>query len=234
MAMTEQEKQFFRAHKFKFKGRVFYPNLLTPKANKEGTRSSFNGMFAFKPEENQAELQKLAAFLGEAYNKFWPGFPLQNWVNPLKKFDTYRKENGQQMPDYLKGYYWINAATGMDMPPAVVGAGVIPGTFVHLKAENGDESKIYSGKNGVFQISFYKIPRNKQGLSANIEAFMCMEGGANEGGSGGVNVEDAFAGFMGATTSNMQAPTPSTGAQPSWDQPATNTTTAPKADISFI
>ena len=191
MAMTDAEKSFFREHTFTLKGRIFHPALLSPKTNKEGTRTNFNTMFAFRAEDNMEMMAKLNAFLGNVKQTMYPTVPMNFFVNPIKKYETYQRRDGRPNPDYLKGHYWVNAATGKDMPPTVCKQS--PMGLVTLTAN--DEAEVYSGRNAVIHISFYKIAKDQQGLSTNVNAVLLLDGGEHEGGNAGVNVNQVFQGF---------------------------------------
>jgi len=194
MTMTaDQEKAFFRAAQFTFKGRIFHPALLAPKPNKEGTKINYNVMFAFKPGENAEVLAKLNEFLTTVYNTWYPTVPMQFFVNPLKKFETYQRMNGQPNAEYLRGHYWFNAATGIAVPPQVVKQGPM-GTFIALTEM--DEAECYSGRNAVTQVSFYKIKEKKQGLSTNVNAVLLLEGGDKEAGFAQMNPAEVFGSFV--------------------------------------
>lgn len=188
----EQEKQFFRESQFTLKGRIFHPALLVPKENKEKTHTNYHTMFAWKAEENVEVMAKLNEFLGKAYNTFYSTIPVQFFTNPVKKFETYMRQDGKPNPEYLRGHYWVNAATGLQVPPVVCKQG-FGGALVTLKPE--DEAETYSGRNAVMQMSFYRIKKNKQGLSTNVNAVMLLEGGEKQGGFADVDVNSVFSGF---------------------------------------
>lgn len=187
----EQEKEFFRSKTFTLKGRILHPALLKPEPNKEGTKVNYNAMCVFRPEENQQVLQELGAFISQCYNTFTPGFPMQNWVNPLKKFETYVRQDGRPNAEYLRGCYWFNAATGKDVPPVVCKQG--PMGMINLT--EADAAEVYSGRNAVFNISFYRIRKNKTGLSTNINAVLLLEGGEKIAGGGSVDPSRIFGAF---------------------------------------
>lgn len=205
---NDQEKQFFRENRFLLKGRIFFPALLKPKPNKEGTKTNYNVQFAWKPEENAEVHAKLGAFLSQAYNTFYPGFPIQNWVNPVKRFDTYVRMDGKPNAEYLRGLCWVNAATGIEVPPYVCMQGPVPGSFIQLRSPDHDAEE-YSGRNAVMEISFYRIQKNKHGLSTNVNTVLLLPGGEREGGFSAPDLNKLFGGFasdMGMAAPVMQNP----------------------------
>lgn len=188
----DQEKEFFRKSVFTLKGRILHPALLVPKPNKEGTKVNFNVQAIFKPEDNVQELARLGAFIKQCYDTFYPNFPIQNWVNPLKKFETYIRQDGRPNAEMLKGHYWVNAASGKDMAPQVYKQG--PMGMVLLTA--ADEAEVYSGRNAVVNISFYRIKSQKHGLSTNINGVLLLDGGDKVQGAGSFDPNRAFGSFM--------------------------------------
>jgi hypothetical protein len=188
----DQEKEFFRKHVFTLKGRILHPALLKPMPNKEGTRVNFNVQAIFKPEDNAQEIARLGAFIKQVYDTFYPGFPIQNWVNPLKKYETYIRQDGRPNAEYLKGHYWVNAASGKDVPPQVYKQG--PMGMVLLT--EADQAEVYSGRNAVVNISFYRIKSQKHGLSTNINGVLLLEGGEKVQGAGSFDPNRAFGSFM--------------------------------------
>lgn len=195
----EQTREFFRKT-FTLKGRIFHPNLLTPvpkDKNKPDSPLKFNVMFAFKAEDNQQTLAAMATFLQQAKEKFHPTVPMQFFSNPLKKWDTYQRRDGKPNPEYLKGYYWVNASSGKDFPPQVVDIHRQP---VMTAAE------IYSGRNAVANIGFYSFSGQQNGLSVNINAVMLLDGGEKVQGVGGVDIEKVFGGFQADMGISSEAP----------------------------
>jgi hypothetical protein len=202
--MTPQQQKEFLKQTFTLKGRIFHPNLLTPvpkDKDKPDSPLKYNVMFAFKAEDNQQVLAQLGDFLGKAKEIFHPSIPMQFFSNPLKKYETYMRRDGKANPDYLKGHYWVNASSGKDFPPTVVGMDRQP----VLNA-----AEIYSGRNAVVNIGFYSFTGQQNGLSTNVNAVMLLEGGEKEGGgAASVDVNKIFGGFaadmgaaVGATASN--------------------------------
>lgn len=201
----EQQKQFLR-QTFTLKGRIFHPNLLVPvpkDKDKPDSPLKFNVMFAFKQEDNQEILKKLADFLGQAKSEFHPTIPMQFFSNPLKKFETYMRRDGKPNAEYLKGHYWVNASSGKDYPPQVVDANRQPLI---------NPAEIYSGRNAVVNIGFYSFTGQQNGLSTNINAVMLLDGGEKIASAGGsVNIDQIFGSFqadMGMNNAQSQDAAP--------------------------
>jgi hypothetical protein len=185
---ADETKQFWRKS-FTITGRLYYPNLLKPTTNKNG-RATFNTMFAWKVEDNQKVMHDLNNFLMAAKTTFHPSVPMQFFVNPLKKYETYVRQDGKPNPEYLKGHMWVNAQTGVEMPPAIVD---------QTRQPVISEAEVYSGRNAVINISFFNIDKEKKGIGCNVNAVMLMPGGEREGGAGSVNVDQIFGAFAKET-----------------------------------
>lgn len=199
----EQQKEFFRKN-FTLKGRIFHPNLLVPKAREEGKRETFNTMFAWEQNSNPQVMKELNAFLMKAKELFHPSVHIQAFVNPIKKYETYIRQDGKPNPDYLKGHYWLNAQSGKDYPPPVVD---------QTRQPIMNEAEVYSGSNAVINVSFYNIDGSKggkRGLGCNVNAVMILEGGEKiSSGGAQVDVDKIFGGFasdMASTSSNQEPP----------------------------
>jgi len=193
--MNAQEAKDFWRKSFTLEGRIFYPNILKPTTNKNG-RSTFNTMFAWKVGSNEKVMHDLNNFLMNAKTIFHPSVPMQYFVNPMKKFDSYVRQDGKPNASFLQGCYWVNAQSGAEFPPPVVDQSRQPVI---------SEAEVYSGRNAVINISFFNIDKEKKGLGVNFNAIMLMNGGEREVGSGAVNVDQIFGSFV-----QDMNPTPST------------------------
>ena len=213
----EQQKEFFK-QTFTLQGRIFHPNLLKAVAKEEGKRETFNTMFAWQQTSNAQVMQALNAFLQKAKELFHPSVPMQAFVNPIKKYETYFRQDGKPNPDYLKGHYWLNAQSGKDFPPPVVD---------QTRQPIINEAEVYSGRNAVINISFYNIDGKnggKRGIGCNVNAVMLLEGGEKQGGTGTVDVNKIFGSFaadMGMTSTA----TAKTEEAPAWP---------PTSNASFV
>jgi hypothetical protein len=147
-------------------------------------------MFAWDQNSNTQGMQALNAFLMKAKELFHPSVPMQAFVNPIKKYETYMRQDGKPNPDYLKGCYWLNAQSGKDFPPPVVDK---------TRQPIINEAEVYSGRNAVINVSFYNIDGakgGKRGLGCNVNAIMLLDGGEKVGSAGaGVNVDKIFGAF---------------------------------------
>jgi hypothetical protein len=159
-------------------------------AREEGKRETFNTMFSWDQTSNTQVMQALNAFLGKAKELFHPSVPMQAFVNPIKKYETYLRQDGKPNPEYLKGCYWLNAQSGKDFPPPVVDK---------TRQPIINEAEVYSGRNAVINVSFYNIDGakgGKRGLGCNVNAVMLLDGGEKVGSTGaGVNIDKIFGGF---------------------------------------
>lgn len=219
------DQKTFAQKRFTLKGRIFYPNLFTPKKKQTG-REVFDCMFAFTKEENAQVLAEINTHLGAGVQAFHTGIPHHILVNPLKHYDTYVSQAGKKAADFLKGYYWVNLSTGKDYPPQMIKQNMQPLTAL-------DAAEVYSGRNAAVSMSFYimmpqaGVPGSKRGFGTNFNALMLLEGGKAEGGSS-VDVEQVFGQFksdMGISANanpfaNMGAPTPN--AQPTQNTAPSN------------
>lgn len=177
---------------------MFYPNLLEPKASQSG-RMQYSLLFAWGFDENPQVTQELGQFIGNFKNQLFPTIPDQFFVNPVKKYGAYQRQDGKPVAEFLKDCYWINASSGADFPPVLVDQARQPVM---------NPSDVYSGRNCVINLSFYKIDKEKKGLGTNVRAVMLQEGGDAVGGAGSVNVDDVFGAFsqdMNTTAQPAQA-----------------------------
>ena len=181
---ADQTKEFWRKS-FTLQGKLYYPNLFKPTTNKNG-RSTFNTMLAWEYDSNKETMAALNNFLMTAKQTFHPSAPMQFFINPLKKFDTYQRQDGKPNAEYLRNCFWINAQSGAEIPVPVVDMNRQPVI---------SEAEVYSGRNAVVNISFYNIDKEKKGIGVNLNAVMLMPGGERVGGGGSVNIDKIFGGF---------------------------------------
>jgi hypothetical protein len=189
------DKEFFY-QRFTLQGRVFYPNLLEPVANRNGVLK-FSAVFAWgiNSPENQASMAAINAFLGQAKQKFHPQVPMQYFMNPVKKYGEYQRQDGKPMADFFKDCYWLNLTSGAQFQPMVVDKFRNPIT---------SKEEIYSGRNAVLSFTFYNINNEKKGVGANLVAIMLLDGGKKEVSSNTPDVNSIFGGF--AADMGMQVP----------------------------
>lgn len=205
------DKDFWYKNSFTLRGRIFYPELFVPKPSESG-RLQYKVMFAWPMTGQEAVMQKINAFLMEAKQKNWPTFPDHAFVKPIKRFDTYVRQDGRPNHAFLNGCYWVNAASGEQFPPTIVRQDQSPITQL-------DQAEVYSGRNALFNFTFYGYsnPKGKTGIGVNIGAIMLLEGGDVVQTGGGVNLEDAFGGFQADMGAKVQGP--AQGQQQQWNQP---------------
>jgi hypothetical protein len=189
-------KSYFQGKSFTLEGRLFYPKLFTPEAKKDGGRLQYNAMFAWNFNSNATALAQVVSFLTTAKQNFFPTVPDLYFVNPIKKYGVYQRQDGKPVPAFLKDCYWINAQSGADFPPIVVDQNRNPVI---------DPSIVYSGANAVLNFSFYAIDKEKKGMGVNLNAVMIRGGGEREGGVPTVDVNRVFGDFaadmgMGSAT----------------------------------
>lgn len=199
--MSAEDRAFLNTGEFTLQGRIFYPKILAPeqKINDDGTpgRSIYSVMFAWDFNSNPAMTQKFGAFLGAAKARWFPQIPIQHFLNPIKKWGVYVKENGQPNAPFLENCNWINLSTGDSFPPVVVDAQRQPII---------DPALVYSGANAVVNITCYKIEGKKFGIGLNFKAVMLTGGGDVEGGQAPVNVDQVFGEFGADMGLPAQAP----------------------------
>jgi len=216
-AFTEKQiREFFYDKNFSFQGNAYFPKLLKAEPNQSGTRNIYSCQVAFftdvnqipqdlSPEDrdyamkavvkNQQSLQMLNQFMMEAKQKFWPDFPMQAFINPVKHYDSYLRQDGKANPEFCKGKYWVNASSGESRQPAIVDTN----RQVIL-----DPSVIFSGMNAIMSIGLYPILKNKTGISANINAVMVLGGGTPTAtGAGPVDVNSVFGDFANDMGGNV-------------------------------
>ena len=196
--MDQAQKDFFYNKNFTLKGRMFYPKITTPEPNDRG-QLKYGMMFAWSIQGQEAITQQINAFLVEAKQKFAPNIPDLHFNIPIKKWGVYQRQDGKPSPAFLENCYWLNASSGEQFKPTVVDQN---------RQEVINPAEIYSGRNVLFNFSFYMYSANgKNGISTNIGAVMLMEGGDREAGQGGVNLDQAFGSFQ-ADMGGAQAATP--------------------------
>ena len=194
MAMTNQEKDFFRRPEasFTMKGRIFYADILAV-----GRKGNYSVLFAWHKNDNAQEFQRLQNFITQGLQTFHPGLNQQALVNPVKFFDTYVRTDGKQNADFLKDCFWINMASGAVVPPSVFKN--VHGIGPVACNPDSDRAEVYSGRNAVVSFSFYNLrgeEGKRRGLSANVNAVLLLEGGAHEGGQASIDANAVFGSFM--------------------------------------
>ena len=194
MAMTNQEKDFFRRPEasFTMKGRIFYADILAV-----GRKGNYSVLFAWHKNDNAQEFQRLQNFITQGLQTFHPGLNQQALVNPVKFFDTYVRTDGKQNADFLKDCFWINMASGAVVPPSVFKN--VHGIGPVACNPDSDRAEVYSGRNGVVSFSFYNLrgeEGKRRGLSANVNAVLLLEGGEHEGGQASIDANAVFGSFM--------------------------------------
>jgi len=215
----EQQKEFF-SKTFTLQGRMFFTqNVLTPEQPSpedaaKGYKPAYKIMFVWPKTSNAHVMQELGQFITTAKDQLHASIPWQHFVNPIKDYDTYVRQDGKPNHEFTKGCYWINAST--QFQPPVVGPDRQPVI---------NEADVYSGRNCVINISFYNMSgttkdgkAGKRGLSTNFNAVMLLEGGEREGG-GGVQVDpnQVFGQFqvdMGLVNQGGPAPSASPSSDP--------------------
>lgn len=196
--MTEQEKALWY-QKFTLQGRIFYPTLLQPEANRNG-RVQYSTLFAWKFNSNDAETKRIGAFLAQIKAQYFPSIPDLYFLNPVKKWGQYVRQDGRPNHEFLKDSYWINLSSGVDFPPTIVDK---------FRNQVVDKAEVYSGRNAVVSLSFYKTDKEKKGAGANLNAVMLLDGGDKEGGSVSINLNEVFGAF--AQDMGVQTPSVNTG-----------------------
>lgn len=226
MSKVSQEERNFFKETFTIKGRIFHPALLQPAADKTNPQKApqYKVMACFLPQDNVQELQRLQQFLERAKSQFYD--PQTQWsvnggygaVYPIKDFNTYRRQNGQPMDEMYRGMLWINAASGQTMQPPTFRSGM---NGEPVQCTQFDAAEIYSGRNALIQISFYRISTNKSGFSANLNGVFLLDGGKAEGGFTFDPVA-AFGNFLGGAMGpgQVQAPQQQHGHSPFGGQQA--------------
>ena len=187
--MDQAQKDYFYSKKFTLKGRMFYPKLVTPEANDRG-QLKYNMLFAWDINDGSqnAISQSINEFLMTAKQKFAPTIPAEHFNIPVKKWGVYQRMDGKPVHGFLENSFWLNASSGEQFPPVVVDGQQQPVV---------NPAEIYSGRNVLFNFSFYMYSANgKNGIATNIGAVMLQEGGDKEAGSGAVNLNDAFGSFQ--------------------------------------
>lgn len=204
--MSPEEKKAFFNTRFSIRGNIHYTRaLFTPQANKEQLKTNPNApkkystVLSWNPQDqaNAQTLQAMQAFMARAKQMFNPNVPDQYYVWPIKRYATYRRQDGKEAPQFLLGKDWINLSSGEKFKPKVVDTN---------KADIIDESVVFSGVNAIVSFSFYDMgagnSTSKKGLGVNIIAVMVLGGGAPDPiGEFNVNLDEVFGNFQ-----DMSAP----------------------------
>jgi hypothetical protein len=225
--VNEAQKNYFYSKHFTLKGQIYFPTILTPKANDRGVMK-YSCMFAWDVNDaaQQAKVQEVGAFLESGKQQFYADIPDQHFGKPLKRFDTYLRQDGKPNHEFLKGKYWMNASATERVKPIIV--------FQDHKELDplGDAAQVWSGRNCLFNFSFYGYDASgKKGIAVNIRSVMLLEGGEKMEGAATVNVGEAFGGFA----ADMNAPmtpvaAPPVQQQPVHQQPVQQQAAAPQFD----
>jgi hypothetical protein len=189
---------------FTIQGRIFHPNLLaTAKKQKPEDREVYNVMFAWDQASangaNAKVLAEINSYLQQGVAQAHSGINPAALINPIKKFETYVRQDGKANAPYLKGLAWVNASSGKDFPPQVVKS--TPMGLVQVT--QADAAEVYSGRNAAVNISFYIIipkpgaTNQKRGFGVNVNAVLLQDGGDKEGGTGAhVDINSVFGSFQ--------------------------------------
>jgi len=204
--MNVEEKKAFFNTRFSLMGNIHYTRaLFTAQANKEELKKNpnapkkFSTVLSWNPQDprNAQALQAMNAFMAEAKRLFNPTVPDQYFVWPVKKWETYQRQDGKQGAPFLQGKHWLNLSSGEKFKPKVVDQN---------KIDIIDESTVFSGINAIVSFSFYDMgagnSTSKKGLGVNIVAVMVLGGGVPDPiGEFNVNLDEVFGQFA-----NMSAP----------------------------
>jgi len=214
--MNEAQKNYFYSKHFTLKGQMYFPNILVPKANDRGVLK-YNTCFAWPANDaaQQARVQEVEAFLAAAKQQFFASIPDQYFGNPLKKFNTYQRQDGKPNHEFLNNKFWFNASASEKFKPTVVFQD-------HRELDPlGDAAQVWSGRNCLLNFSFYCYDVNgKNGIATNIRSIMLLEGGEKvEGGAGTVNVQEAFGSFSADMGAAPVAPAAPVQQQPAYQPP---------------
>lgn len=197
--------EFLRGKKYQLTGTLFFPHLLQPKV--EPNKSPKYGcMIAWDKRENQAVIQEITGLFQYVKNTFHPQMPIQNWVNPIKDYDTTRTTKGEMYPQHLAGKCWLNASNNEKFPPQVM--------LMDQQAPNGmrsatpmDSMQLFDGQKIVVSISFFGLDGEnmKYGVSTNLDAVLVVGGGERMMMTAGVDANEAFSSFLGMMGQNAPA-----------------------------
>jgi len=203
MAFTQEQQNFLRTE-FALKGRIMFPNLLRlKKKDKLEDRDIYDTMFVLDPRENANTIAQINNFIAQcnqiAHQGIIPAAILPIWkAYGVQGYPDYVKQNGQPNPDYLKGFMWVNASTGRDLPPAVYKQT----SMGLLKLTENDDAEVYSGRNAVISINFWPmLPKpesknQKRGYYINVKGVLLQEGGDRLGGAPDLDPNKTFGSFL--------------------------------------
>ena len=197
--MDQQQKDYFYGRKWTLKGNMYYPALFQPNQKDDG-RLQYSLMFAWMINDpaQQATVNEIFAFLQQAKQQLFPQYPDQNFIMPIKQWGVYQKEDGTAVQPFLENKFWLNAnaSGGTAQAPDTR---FKPTVVDQNKQEILDPAMVYSGANCLLNLSFYaydgRSRQGKVGIGANIGAVMVIPGGEKVV-TGGVNLDEAFAGFQ--------------------------------------
>lgn len=197
---SDEEKKFL-FQGFTFQGRMFFPELLTPKPDDNG-RLKFGLACAWGYQENPAEMARFNQFWEAVKGRYFQSFNPLALVNPIKRDDTYFRKDGKPNHKFYKDCFWMNPSSGKDYQPQIVSHPTLQPCL--------DPAEIYSGRNVVIQVSFYLMEGPKQfGLGVNINAVMLMPGGEREtGGAAPIDIASVFGSFAGDMNRQFQGQQP--------------------------
>ena len=108
--MSPEEKKAFFNTRFSIRGNIHYTRaLFTPQANKEQLKTNPNApkkystVLSWNPQDqaNAQTLQAMQAFMAKAKQLFNPSVPDQYYVWPVKRYATYRRQDGKEAPQFL-------------------------------------------------------------------------------------------------------------------------------------
>ena len=187
MDKKDPRKEFFYNKSFTIRGRLLKPSLTKTVLNQNGTRQVYESGLMWQPDDEKSmEIAKQVMQLCKEFkDKYCPNN--NAFMMPIKNYNTYRKKDGQEAAEFLKGHFWLNASTGADFPPRIVdseGQDVI------------DDSLIHAGRNALLHFSLYPFSvRGNEGVSINLRAVKLLKGGEAVGGNANINVDEAFGDF---------------------------------------
>lgn len=209
--MNDEIKTKLRSTNFTVQARILHPKLFVPEAkiiNGQPGKPKYSAMVVVPKQPTQSSVQQMQAFIQEMQMLLHPQLAQsapQHLVQPLKDHDTYVRQDGKPNPEYTKGCFWLNAASGEKFQPVVVDMN---------RQQVLNEAEVWSGRNAAVNISFYPIMGEnggKRGLGVNLNAVMLLEGGEQVVAGGGVSADEAFGNFqadMGIMSQGGQAPAP--------------------------
>lgn len=165
---SKAQKARFRGKEFMLKGRMIFPNLLKPKADGNG-RLKYSMQFFWKDncKRNAPIVEQMEKLISTHKQEWYPNHP--NFINPIKHYDTYVKQDGSANPTYLKGHHWIHASSNKDFPPAV---------FDHNKKRIVDGAELTDGRECLVTVQMYPYNfQGKVGVAISPRAVILLPGG---------------------------------------------------------